>query len=173
MDVIARCAWLWRTSSWCSISVYTQVKLEDAPRFLNIPTSECPDVWIRLPRHKWTKSWENIEKSCGTSGTKLKWTTHQQDSCGKDNSTEVPLILGWERKCQIGNVCLFIENKDYSYRYTWMTLKNGWKDSRIWIQYGTNWWTIWILMNPHHFLTMYIWDVLNVNANRMKIILEQ
>ena len=26
----------------------------------------------------------------------------------------------------------------------------------------------WILMNPHPFLIMYIWDVLNVNANQMK-----
>ena len=24
-------------------------------------TSECPDVWIRLPRHKWPKSWSGIE----------------------------------------------------------------------------------------------------------------
>ena len=23
--------------------------------------SECPDVWIRLPRHKWPNSWANIE----------------------------------------------------------------------------------------------------------------
>ena len=35
-----------------TVSAYTQVKLEDAPRFLKIPKSECPDVWIRLPRHK-------------------------------------------------------------------------------------------------------------------------
>ena len=27
------------------------------------------------------------------------------------------------------------------------------------------------LTNPHHFLTMYTWDVLNVNANRMKQLL--
>ena len=27
---------------------------------------------------------------------------------------------------------------------------------------------MWILTNPHHFLTMYIWDVLSVNANRTK-----
>ena len=27
---------------------------------------------------------------------------------------------------------------------------------------------MWILRNPRHFLTMYTWDVLNVNANRMK-----
>ena len=31
-------------------SAYTQVKLEDAPRLLKIPKSECPDVWIRLPQ---------------------------------------------------------------------------------------------------------------------------
>ena len=36
-------------------------KLEDAPKLLKIPKSECPDVWIRLPRHKWPKSWEKIE----------------------------------------------------------------------------------------------------------------
>ena len=28
-------------------------------------------------------------------------------------------------------------------------------------------------MNPHHFLTMYIWDVLDVNANRMKSLLNR
>ena len=25
------------------------------------PKSECPDIWIRLPRHKWPKSWSSIE----------------------------------------------------------------------------------------------------------------
>ena len=34
-----------------AVYAYTQVKLEDAPRFLKIPKSECPDVWMRLPRH--------------------------------------------------------------------------------------------------------------------------
>ena len=23
--------------------------------------SDCPDIWIRLPRHKWPKSWSNID----------------------------------------------------------------------------------------------------------------
>ena len=44
-----------------AVSACTQVKLEDAPRLLNIPKSECPDVWIRLPQHQWPKSWGNIE----------------------------------------------------------------------------------------------------------------
>ena len=44
-----------------AVSAYTQVKLEDASRLLKIPKSECPDVWIRLPRHKWPKSWSSME----------------------------------------------------------------------------------------------------------------
>ena len=31
---------------------------------------------------------------------------------------------------------------------------------------------MWILTNPHHFLTMYTWDVLSANANRTKTIIE-
>ena len=42
-------------------SAYTHVKMKDAPHLLKLPKSECPDIWIRLPRHKWPKSWSNIE----------------------------------------------------------------------------------------------------------------
>ena len=38
-----------------------QVKMEDAPKLLKIPKSECPDIWIRLSRHKWPKSWSSVE----------------------------------------------------------------------------------------------------------------
>ena len=44
-----------------AVSAYTQVKMEDAPKILKIPKSECPDIWIRLPRHKWPKSWSSME----------------------------------------------------------------------------------------------------------------
>ena len=44
-----------------AVSVETQVKMEDAPKLLKIPKSECPDIWIRLPRHKWPKSWSSME----------------------------------------------------------------------------------------------------------------
>ena len=44
-----------------SISVFTQVKLEDAHKLWKIPKTECPDTWIRLPRHKWPKSWSSME----------------------------------------------------------------------------------------------------------------
>ena len=34
-----------------AVSAYTLVILEDALRLLISPTSECPDLWTRLPRH--------------------------------------------------------------------------------------------------------------------------
>ena len=44
-----------------AVSAYTQVKMEDAHKLLKIPKSECPDIWIRLPRHKWFESWSSME----------------------------------------------------------------------------------------------------------------
>ena len=38
-----------------AVSAETKVKMEDAHKLLKIPKSECPDIWIRLPRHKWPK----------------------------------------------------------------------------------------------------------------------
>ena len=58
MDIISRlpgCA----GQAADAVSVCTQ----DAPKRLNIPKSECPDTWIRLPRHKWPKSWSSMEDS--------------------------------------------------------------------------------------------------------------
>ena len=36
-----------------AVSAYTQVKMEDAHKLLKIPKSECPDIWMRLPKHEW------------------------------------------------------------------------------------------------------------------------
>ena len=44
-----------------AVSAKTQVKMEDTPKLLKNPQSECPDIWIRLPRHKWPKSWSSME----------------------------------------------------------------------------------------------------------------
>ena len=60
MDIISRwpgCA----GQAADAISAYMQVKMEDASKFLKTPKSECPDNWIRLPRHKWPKSWSSME----------------------------------------------------------------------------------------------------------------
>ena len=60
MDIISRlpgCA----GQAADAVSAYTQVKMEDAPKLLKIPKSECPDIEIRPPRHKWPKSWSSME----------------------------------------------------------------------------------------------------------------
>ena len=35
--------------------------MEDASTLFKKTKSECPDIWIRLPRHKWPKSWSSME----------------------------------------------------------------------------------------------------------------
>ena len=44
-----------------AVSAFSQVKMEDAPKVLKIAKSECSDIWIRLARHKWPKSWSSME----------------------------------------------------------------------------------------------------------------
>ena len=44
-----------------SVSAFSQVKMEDAQQLLKIPKSHSPDIWIRLPRHKWPKSLSSME----------------------------------------------------------------------------------------------------------------
>ena len=63
-------------------SAHPQVKLEDAPRLHRIPKSECPDVWIRFPRHKGPKSWANIEDPVVPLERNLHGP-HLQGHCGK------------------------------------------------------------------------------------------
>ena len=60
MDIISRlpgCA----GQAADAVSAYTKVKMDDAPKLWKKPKSECPDIWIRLPRHKWPKSWSSME----------------------------------------------------------------------------------------------------------------
>ena len=69
-----------------AVSAYTQVKMEDAHKLLKIPKSECPDIWIRLRRHKWPKSWSSMEDPVlfplrAGICTVILW----QDYCGKGN----------------------------------------------------------------------------------------
>ena len=60
MDIISRlpgCA----GQAADAVSACTQVKMEDAHKLFKIPKSECADIWIRLPRHKWLKSRSSME----------------------------------------------------------------------------------------------------------------
>ena len=51
MDIISRLSGC-DVKAVDAVSAYFQENLEDTRKLLKIPKSECPDIWIRLPRHK-------------------------------------------------------------------------------------------------------------------------
>ena len=55
-----------RTSSRCSISLYPG---ENGGCFsiVELPKSECPDIWTRLPRYTWPKSWSSMGRCSRSS----------------------------------------------------------------------------------------------------------
>ena len=61
---IARLRW---TSSWRSICLYSGLDGRCSKIIENSPKSECPDIWIRQPRHKWPKLWSSWAKSVRSS----------------------------------------------------------------------------------------------------------
>ena len=87
---------------------FTQVKLEDAPRLLEIPETECPDVWTRFPRHKRPKSWETIEDPVvplernlyGHPSPGLSWERQFEEALLELGCEEIP---NWE--------CMFVHRK--------------------------------------------------------------
>ena len=90
-----------------AVSAYTSVKLWDAPRLLKILESECPDVWPRLPRHTWPKSWANIEDPV----VLLERILHGHQS-GKDVSKQLCYNVDG-KKHQIGNAYSLTEKQTF------------------------------------------------------------
>ena len=91
-----------------AISAYTQVKIEDAPKLLKIQKSECPDVWILLPKHKWPQSWNNIVDPVGPLERNLYG--HPLSSLLWERQFEKSLMeLGWEKVTNWE--CLFVHRK--------------------------------------------------------------
>ena len=101
-----------------SVSAYTMVKMEDAPKLLKIPKSECPDTWIRLPRHKWPKSWSSMEDPVVLLERNL-YGHLWQDCYGKGNLRK----SFWStagRRFLIGNAYSYTVKNGYSYVCMWM-----------------------------------------------------
>ena len=79
-----------------AVSACTQVKMEDAPKLLKIPKSECPHIWIRLPRHKWPKSWSSMEDPV----VPLERNLYGHPLAGllwERQFEKIPLKYGWEK----------------------------------------------------------------------------
>ena len=126
-----------------AVSAFSQLKLEDAPRLLKIPKSECPDLWICLPRHKWPNIMVKHWRSSGSSRTKFVRTSTCRPHVGKTV----------RRRSFFGKEKVPNYNNDYSCRKTWMTSRLL-EENRIWLPCRRNWWKMWTLTNPHQFLTM-------------------
>ena len=112
-----------------AVSAYTQVKMEDAPSLLKIPKSECPDIWIRLPRHKWPKSWSSMEDPVvplernlyGHPLAGLLWERQFEKILLKYGWEEVP---NWE--------CLFVNRDKGLFLSVYVDdIKIGWKKRNI------------------------------------------
>ena len=95
-----------------AVSAFTQVKMEDAHKLLKIPKSECPDIWIRLPRHKWPKSWSTMEDPVVPLERNLYGHFLAGLLCERQFE-KIPLKHGWEKIPNWG--CFFVScHKDYS-----------------------------------------------------------
>ena len=133
MDVIARlpgCA----GQATDAVSAYTQAKLEDAPRLLKSLKSECPDVWIRLARHKLPKSRDKIEDPVVPLERNFSRSSISQIAMGK--TIRRSFIGTWVgENSELGIYVLSSETKVIVCQYTWMTSKSL-EGNRIWLFCG-------------------------------------
>ena len=131
--------------------------MEDAPKLLKIPKSECPDIWIRLPRHKWPKSWSSMEDPVvllernlyGQSLGGLLWERQFEKVELKYGWVKVP---NWE--------CLFVNGERRQFLSVYVDdIKLTGKKQNV----DQMWKIIMkdvVLENRHHSLSMFIWVVL-------------
>ena len=125
-----------------AISAYTQVKMEDVQKPLEIPKSECPDVWIRLPKLEWPKSWEHIEDSFCSSWAKLVRTPAGRTLVGK-TIWKVLIEIGWAKVPNGLFLSVYVDDII------------GWKEAEF-SSYMKNWWRTLTKWNQHHFFITFI-----------------
>ena len=131
--------------------------------------SECADIGIRLPRHKWPTSRSNIEDPVGPLERNLYghplagllWERQSEEfSSWNLDGKKVP---SWE--------CLFVHRKQglfLSVDVGWH--QNDWKEAGICFPCGRTCWKMLILENQHHVLTMYTWDAFHVCAHQTRML---
>ena len=167
MDIISRlpgCA----GQAADAASACTQVKLEDAPTLVKILKSECPDIWIRLPKHKWPKSWSRMEDPVVPLERNLYGHPFGRTIRGTAIwESSIEITVG--KKVQVGNVSSFTENKGCSYLCMW-PISNWLGKSRTLARLGKFWWKTLIWENQHHFLTMLIGVAYTENVRLARIL---
>ena len=144
-----------------AVSAYTQVKMEDAHKLLKIPKSECPDIWIRLPRHKWPKSWSSMEDPV----VPLERNLYGHPLAGLLWERQFEKILlkhGWEK---IPNwECLFVHRETGLFLSVYVDNIKLAGRNKILIRCGKYSTKKSIWENQHLSLIMYTWDALKDNV---------
>ena len=131
--------------------------MEDAHKLLKILKSESPDIWIRLPRHPWPKSWSSMEDPV----VPLERNLYGHPLAGLLCERQLEKILlqhGWEK---VSNwECLFVHREKGLFLSVYVDdIKMAEKKQNID--------PMWKVLNkevdlgePTSFLIMYTWDVL-------------
>ena len=160
MDIISRlpeCA----GQAADAVSAYTQVKMKDAPKLLKIPKSECPDIWIRLPRHKWPKSWSSMEDPV----VPLERNLYGHPLAGlvwERQFENIPLKYGWKK---VSNwECLFVHREKGLILSVYVDDIKLVERNKTLIRCGKYSIMKLILENQHLSLIMYTWDALKDNV---------
>ena len=125
------------------------VMFDSAQEILRIPKSECPDIWIRLPRYKWPKSSETIEGSVDL----LEWNVYGQPLAGlvwDSQFEEMLLELGGWKSTEL-RMSLCSQETTIIPFCTRGWFFNGRKEAehKGWSSWGT-WWS-----NKRHVGTLY------------------
>ena len=90
-------------------SAYTQVPMAQLQELLQLPSEECPEIWVSLPRDRWPKHWHNISEPVvplvrnlyGHPLAGLLWEKFLEHQLGK---------LGWKKVR--GWECLYLHPED-------------------------------------------------------------
>ena len=137
-----------------AVSAKTQMKMEDAPELLKIPKSECPDIWIRLPRHKWPKSWSSMEDPVVPFVRNLYG--HPLPGLSWERQFEKILLKHvWEK---VSNWEYFFVQREIGYSNLCMWMTSNWlKRNKTLIRCGKYSIKKLIWENQHHSLIMFYW----------------
>ena len=135
--------------------------MEDAPKNIEMSKSECPDICIRLPRHKWSKSWSSM----GDPVVPLERNLYGDPWIGllwERQSEKVLLKHGWEK---IPNwECLFVHREKGFFLSVYVDDINWLERNKTLIRCGKYSIKKLIWEAQHLSSIMCSWDLLNDNV---------
>ena len=145
-----------------AVSAYTQViNGKMLTNYLKVSRSECPDIGIRLPRHKWPKSWSSMEDPV----VPLERNLYGHPMAGllwERQFEKILLQYSWEK---VSNwECLFVHREKGLFLSVWVDdIKLAGKNQNIDLMWNVSIKkSIW--ENQHLSLIMYTWHVLKDNV---------